>query len=49
VVLVGTIDETQQIHAPGRTVSFADLAADGAGAAAALLVLNSMNQRKKED
>lgn len=49
VVLVGAIDETQQVNTPGRTASFADLAADGAGATAALLVLNSMNQRKKED
>jgi VanZ family protein len=49
VVLVGAIDETQQIDAPGRTASIADLAADGAGATAALLVLNSLNSRKKED
>lgn len=49
VVLVGAIDETQQLYTPGRTASIADLAADGAGATAALLVLNSMNQRKKED
>jgi VanZ family protein len=49
VVLIGAIDETQQIDAPGRTASIADLVADGAGATAALLVLNSMNSRKKED
>ena len=48
-VLVGTLDETQQIQTPGRTASIADLAADGAGATAALLVLTAMNQRKKED
>ena len=49
VVLVGAIDETQQQYTPGRIASIADLAADGAGAAASLLVLNSMNQRRKED
>ena len=49
VVLVGAIDETQQIDAPGRTASIADLAADGAGAGATLLALHSLNQRKKED
>ena len=49
VVLVGAIDESQQLDMPGRTASIADLAADGAGAAASLLVLNTLNQRKKED
>ena len=49
VVLVGAIDESHQLDVPGRTASIADLAADGAGAAASLLVLNSLNQRKRED
>lgn len=49
VVLVGAIDETQQIHTPGRVASIADFAADGAGATAALLALNSMKRTKKED
>jgi VanZ family protein len=49
VVLVGALDETQQIYTPGRTASIADLAADGAGATAALFVLSAMNQPKKED
>jgi hypothetical protein len=42
----GAIDESHQLDMPGRTASIADLAADGAGAAASLLVLNSLNQRK---